>query len=207
MPNIACGWRLVGAVSTILSIGMLSPVWADHPVPEGHHAPLKITIDPSRVAFSRAKYLPLPPEGMVTVQLIGSVIDAAFPGKAQFYLAHPDHSDVFETVSYASGEAVPLGDELEDGIAFVEPGKWYKLQVVYENPTDEDIEFYVSAPSVDPEMALPFARALCWCAAIPFNAPAHGAFARTIYVGVAAGTPPGARAIVDWPMVPIHGES
>ncbi len=45
------------------------------------------------------------------------------------------------------------------------------MQVVYANPSDREIKFLVSAPLVDPVAALPFARAICWCAAIPFSAP------------------------------------
>jgi hypothetical protein len=169
----------------------------------GFNYPLELKFDPSRISFSRAKYLPLPPEGKVTVQLLGTSIDAAIPGEFKFFLATEDSGGLFTTVSVPAGQAVPKGQELVDGIAFVEPGVWYTLVVVYENPTDETVDFYVSAPSVDPEAAFPFARALCWCAAVPFSAPAGGSFYRTIKVGVGIKTPAGARAIVDWPIVQI----
>lgn len=167
--------------------------------------PLEVQLDPSRISFTRAKYLPFPPDGQVTVQLLGTAIDAKIPGEFKFYIAPEGADRLFTTVSVPKGEVVPKGPELVDGIAFVEPGKWYTLNVVYENPTDEDVSFYVSAPSIDPEAAFQFARALCWCAAVPFTAPAGGAFYRTIKVGVAVNTPPGARAIVDWPIVLIEG--
>jgi len=169
--------------------------------------PIEINIDPSRVAQSRAKFLPSPPPGKVTIQLLASAVDAAIPGEFKFHLAVPQAGRLFTTVSVPKGEPFPRGAELVDGIAFVEPGKFYKLEAVYENPTNKDISFYVGAPSVDPEAALPFARALCWCAAIPFKAPAGGAFYRTIKVGVAINTPPGAKAIVSWPVVRINEPS
>jgi|GEM_PF-1559693 len=174
---------------------------------QGLSHPIEINIDPSRVAHSRAKFLPSPPLGKVTVQLQASAVDAAVPGGFKFHLASPKSGPPFTTVSLGKGESIPRGTELVDGIAFVEPGNFYKLVVVYENPTNKDISFYVGAPSVDPEAALPFARALCWCAAIPFKAPAGGAFYRTIKVGVAANTPPGAKAIVNWPVVRINESS
>ncbi len=141
------------------------------------------------------------------MQLQASAVDAAVPGGFKFHLAVPKSGPPFTTVSLAKGEPIPRGTELVDGIAFVEPGKFYKLVVVYENPTNKDINFYVGTPLVDPEAALPFARALCWCAAITFKAPAGGAFYRTIKVGVAINTPPGAKAIVNWPVVRINEPS
>lgn len=206
-------WVVGALTAAAISLG---PAWVsaqtatDAPGSEAENVPglskaLKLTLDPSRVSFSRAKYLPMPPEGKVTVQLLGSAIDATIPGRFRFYLAADEASDLFTTVSVPAGDPVPKGAELADGIAFIEPGKWYTLQVVYENPTDSELSFYVTAPSVDPEAAFPFARALCWCAAIPFTAPAGGAFYRTIKVGVSVSTPPGARAIVDWPVVLIEG--
>ncbi len=110
-------------------------------------------------------------------------------------------SEVFTTVSAPKGQSVPKGQELKNGIAFVEPGKFYTVQVVYENPTDREIEFLVGAPQIDPVVALPFARAICWCAAIPFSAPAGGAFYRTLKVGVGPNTPIGAKVIVEWPVI------
>ncbi len=170
----------------------------------GFTYPLQLKLDPSRISFSRAKYLPMPPAGKVTVQLRGTAVDAAIPGAFRFYLANKNSGGLFTTVSLKAGETIPKGQELTNGIAFVEPGKWYTLVVAYENPTDHDVNFYVTAPTVDPEAAFPFARALCWCAAVPFSAPAHGAFYRVIKVGVGVNTPPGARAIVDWPVVAIN---
>jgi hypothetical protein len=199
---------LVAATCTVAAVAASAQSGFDKPGSANDNVPglteaLELKLDPSRISFSRAKYLPLPPEGSVTVQLLGTAINAAIPGKFKFHLAAEEASDLFTTVSVPAGNPFPKGVELVDGIAFVEPGKWYTLQVVYENPTDRRISFYVSAPTIDPEVAFPFARALCWCAAVPFTAPAGGAFYRTIKVGVSINTPPGARVIVDWPVVMI----
>ncbi len=152
------------------------------------------------IASSRTIFLPSPPAGKVTIQLLATAVNAEIPGEFKFYLAAPEVSEVFTTVSAPKGQSVPKGQELKNGIAFVEPGKFYTVQVVYENPTDREIEFLVGAPQIDPVVALPFARAICWCAAIPFSAPAGGAFYRTLKVGVGPNTPIGAKAIVEWPV-------
>ena len=159
--------------------------------------------DLSDIGPSAIKFLPDPPKGKVTVQLSARAVKAAIPGQFKFYLAAPEAGKVFTTVSVPKGERVPKGQELENGIAFVEPGKFYTVQVVYENPTNEDMRFVVVAPELDPQAALPYARALCMCAAIPFSAPAEGAWYRTIRVGVALNTPPGAKATVTWPVIRI----
>ena len=161
----------------------------------------ELVLDLSRIGPSRAQFLPDPPARMVTVQLLAEAVSAAIPGEFKFYLAAAEAQDLFTTVSVPRGERVPKGDELVDGVAFVEPGVFYTITIVYENPTDEDVNFLVTAPTLDPQAALPFARARCWCAAVPFNAPAGGAFYRTIQVGVGPDTPPGAKAIVVWPVV------
>ena len=160
-----------------------------------------LNLDIANVASSRARFLPNPPAGKVTVQLLVSAIDAAVPGKFNFHLAAPEMKEMFHTVSEPKGARVLTGQLIKDGIVFVEPGKFYTLQVVYKNPTDRNVRFLVSAPLVDPSAALPFARARCWCAAIPFSAPAGGTFSRTIQVGVGPDTPIGAKAIVEWPIV------
>jgi len=160
-----------------------------------------VQLDVFGIASSRTMFLPAPPAGKVTVQLLATAVNADIPGEFKFYLAAPEVSEVFTTVSAPKGQSVPKGQELKNGIAFVEPGKFYTVQVVYENPTDREIEFLVGAPQIDPVVALPFARAICWCAAIPFSAPAGGAFYRTLKVGVGPNTPIGAKVIVEWPVI------
>ena len=160
-----------------------------------------VQLDAFGIASSRTIFLPSPPAGKVTVQLLATAVNAGIPGEFKFYLAAPEVSEVFTTVSAPKGQIVPKGQELEDGVAFVEPGKFYTVQVVYENPTDREIDFLVNAPLIDPAAALPFARAQCWCAAIPFSAPPGGAFYRTLKVGVGPNTPVGAKVIVEWPVI------
>ncbi len=162
-------------------------------------------LDAFGIASTRTMFLPAPPEGKVTVQLLATAVNAGIPGKFKFHLAAPEASEVFTTVSALKGQTVPRGPEIENGVVIIDPGKFYTLQIVYENPTDREIEFLVNAPQIDPVAALPFARAQCLCAAIPFSAPPGGTFSRTIKVGVASNTPAGARAIVEWLVIPLSG--
>ena len=160
----------------------------------------RLILDGSRVGIGRASFLPDPPEGMVTVQLLAQPENASIPGTFTFHLA-PEGAELFATESLPKGESPTVGPEIEEGIAFVEPGKFYRLQVVYRNPTDEEIKFLVRGGIIDPQIALPFVRNLCWCAAIPFSVPAGGTFSRIIEVGVGPDTPAGAKAIVIFPVV------
>ncbi len=175
-----------------------------HTVAQTEALPAEARLDTFGIASSRTMFLPPAPAGKVTVQLLATAANAGIPGEFKFYFAAPEASELHTTVSVPKGQAIPKGDEIENGIAFVEPGKFYTLQVVYENPTDKEVKFLVIAPQIDPLAGLPFARARCWCAAIPFTAPAGGAFYRTIQVGVAPDTPPGAKAIIEWPVIAVN---
>ena len=161
-----------------------------------------LTLDAGRVAPTSSEFLPDPPPGKVTVQLLARVERGALPGTFTFHLA-PEGAQLFDTRSVPAGESIPIGPEIKNGIAFVEPGKLYRLQVVYQNPADTEARFLVRGGLIDPPGALPFVRNRCWCAAIPFSAPPHGIFSRIIEVGVGPDTPPGAKATVIFPVVPL----
>lgn len=161
-----------------------------------------LDLDASRVGISRAEFLPNPPAGQVTVQLLAQVENDGLPGQFTFHLA-PEGSELFATESVPEGQSVETGPEIKDGIAFVEPGKFYRLQVVYRNPEDREVRFLVRGGVIDPQVALPFVRNRCWCAAIPFSVPPRGTFSRIIDVGVGPDTPSGAKAIVVFPVVPL----
>ena len=162
----------------------------------------RLSLDTGRVAPTYVEFLPDPPPGKVTVQLLAKVERGALPGTFTFHLA-PEGAQLFDTRSVPAGESIAIGPEIKDGIAFVEPGKLYRLQVIYRNPTDTEARFLVRGGLIDPPGALPFVRNRCWCAAIPFSAPPHGIFSRIIEVGVGPDTPPGAKAVVIFPVVPL----
>lgn len=159
-----------------------------------------LVFDAMRVGPSRAQFLPNPPEGLVAVQFLAETENAAIPGGFTFHLA-PEGTELFETLSLPEGEELATGPQIEDGLAFVEPGVLYKLQVAYQNPSDEEITFLVRGGVLDPQAALPYVRNRCWCAAVPFTVPPNGSFSRIIEVGVGPDTPPGAKAVVVFPVV------
>ncbi len=161
-----------------------------------------LLLDASRVGMSRSEFLPSPPAGQVTVQFLAEVENSGLPGDFTFHMA-PEGAELFTTESVPRGQSLDIGKKIINGIAFVEPGKFYRLQVVYRNPDDSEAKFLVRGGLVDPQVALPFVRNLCWCASIPFSAPPEGVFSRIIEVGVGPDTPPGARAIVVFPVVPL----
>ncbi len=161
-----------------------------------------LLLDASRVGMNRSEFLPSPPAGQVTVQFLAEVENSGLPGDFTFHMA-PEGAELFTTESVPKGQSLDIGQKIMNGVAFVEPGKFYRLQVVYRNPDDNEAKFLVRGGLVDPQVALPFVRNLCWCAAIPFSAPPEGTFSRIIEVGVGPDTPPGARAIVVFPVVPL----
>ena len=160
----------------------------------------RLVLDPSSVGISRAGFLPDPPAGQVTIQILAKVENDGLPGKFTFHLA-PEGADLFTTESVPKGQPVAIGPEIESGITSVEPGKFYKLQVVYRNPEDKEVKFLTHGAIVDPRAALPFVRNRCWCAAVPFLAPPGGTFSRIIEVGVGRDTPPGTKVIVVFSVV------
>ncbi len=205
--SVCIGWRLAAVMVLLTAAALFVPreSYGGEQIAGSAAEGKAVQLDAFGIASTRTMFLPAPPEGKVTVQLLATVVNAGIPGEFKFYLAAPEASEVFTTVSAPRGQNVPRGQEIENGVVIVEPGKFYTLQIVYENPTDREIEFLVNAPQIDPVAALPFARAQCLCAAIPFSAPPGGTFSRTIKVGVASNTPAGARAIVEWLVIPLSG--
>jgi hypothetical protein len=163
-----------------------------------------LVFDAFRVGPSRAQFLPNPPEGLIAVQFLAEAENSAIPGEFKFHLA-PEGTELFETLSLPEGEELITGPQLDDGLAFVEPGVLYRLQVAYQNPTDQEVNFLVRGGVLDPQAALPYVRNRCWCASIPFSVPANGSFSRIIDVGVGPDTPIGAKAIVVFQVVGLEG--
>lgn len=159
-----------------------------------------LVFDAFRVGPSRAQFLPNPPDGLVAVQFLTAAENDGIPGDFAFHLA-PEGTELFETLSLPEGVELVSGPLIEDGLAFVEPGVLYLLQVTYQNTTDEAVRFLVRGGVLDPQAALPYVRNRCWCAAIPFEVPPNGSFSRIIEVGVGPDAPPGAKALVIFPVV------
>lgn len=99
---------------------------------------------------------------------------------------------------------MPVGPAIKDGIVFLEPGVLGMVTLVYHNPTDRPLRIRTVAPFIDPVAAAPLAYGRCWCDAPGFDVPAGGSWYRTIAAGVAKETPPGAKAIVSWPVIVVE---
>ena len=100
-----------------------------------------VQLDVFAIASSRTVFLPAPPAGKVTIQLLARAVNASIPGEFKFYLAAPEASEVLTTVSVSKGQSVPQGQELENGTAFNVPGKFFTIQVVNETPPTERSSF------------------------------------------------------------------
>lgn len=162
----------------------------------------QVQVEAGRLTASDAAFLPDPPEGMVTLQIRFTNTTEGTIGVSQ---TTEETDRLFATESIAAGQQVPAGDPIKEGIVFAPPGQLGLVELVYDNPTDEDITFMAIAPTIDPAGAHPFAYARCFCASVPFTAPAGGGWYRTIAVGAAPQVPPGAKVVVTWPVLPFVG--
>jgi hypothetical protein len=160
-----------------------------------------LEVEAFRPTHTQAIFLPDPPEGQVTVQLAFVYYQAALPGEFEWHVPAAGSDRLWATASLPAGEEAPVGPEIRQGIAFVKPGELNLVTIVYRNPTGRPVRFHSVTPDVDPIAAAPFAYARCWCDAGTFEAPPHGTWYRTVAVGVGATTPPGAKAIVTWPVI------
>lgn len=156
-----------------------------------------VEVEASRLTASDAAFLPDPPEGQITLQIR---FTNATDGTIGVYAPTEATGRLFAMESIPAGQPIPRGEAIKEGIVFAEPGELVPVELVYENPTDQDITFMSIAPTIDPAVAHPFAYARCFCAAIPFTAPAGGGWYRTIAVGAAPQVPPGAKVVVTWPV-------
>lgn len=163
-----------------------------------------LEVDAARLTTSQAPFLPDPPEGMVTLKIDFVYYQEGLPADLEVREPAGDADRLFAMESLEAGADVPMGDVIEDGIVFVKPGELKLVELVYNNPTDSLNAFMAIAPSFDPVAAHPFAYARCFCAALRFEAPAGGAWYRTIAVGAAAPVAPGTKIIVTWPVIPLE---
>jgi len=164
----------------------------------------QLEVDPGRLTTSQALFLPDPPEGLVTLKIDFVYYQEGLPGRLQVYEPAGDSDRLFAMEALEAGVPVPKGDLIDNGIVFVKPGELKLVTLVYENPTNRLNAFMAIAPSFDPVAAHPFAYARCFCAALRFEAPAGGAWYRTIAVGTAPQVPPGTKVIVTWPVIPLE---
>lgn len=163
-----------------------------------------LEIEPFKPAESTAILLPDPPEGQVTVKLNFPKYLNELPGEIEVHVPAGDSNRLYATASLPAGAEVPVGDLIPDGIVFLEPGTLGMITLVYRNPTNQPIRIRTVAPFTDPVAAAPLTYGRCWCDAPGFDVPPGGSWYRTIAAGTGAGTPPGAKAIVSWPVIVVE---
>lgn len=157
---------------------------------------------PVQTGTSRLQFLPSPPPGKVTMKFEFWFRNGyGLPAPIRFYQPVGEANKPWAMESLERGSPVPKGEEYKDGIVFATPGEFVLLMAVLENPLDKPVEFLVTAPIYDPVGGQRLTILRCLCAAIPFSAPAGGAWYRTMPVGVNRTVKPGTKVIVMWPVV------
>lgn len=159
--------------------------------------------DPLRqTAFTTTSELPDPPPGQITVQLRIRYQGDPLPGDGiVFHETVPETEGLFTMASLPPGAEVPAGPPIEDGIVFVKPGDRLKTELVFQNPTDQDIPFAAVPWYAEPAFAHLGITNQCFCASVPWFAPAGGSWYRTIYTDFDPWIPPGTKMAIVWTVV------
>lgn len=153
-------------------------------------------------ALSSVTDLPDPPSGQVAVQLRLRTQGDPLPGDGiRFHEPAPEVAGIWSQAEVAADEPIPAGEAIEDGIVFVTPGEETPVELVFDNPTDQDVWFTALAYFVDPHASRPETYATCFCLSIPYRAPAGGGWYRTIGVRVDPDMPSGGKLAITWTVV------
>jgi hypothetical protein len=150
-------------------------------------------------ALSSLAELPDPPDGMITVALRNLYFPEPLPGAGvRFYEPTPETEGLFTMDPLEAGAEIPRGDPIEDGVIFVEPGGQARVELVYENPTDETVQFESTIWYTEPVTAKIGLINRCFCDSVPFTAPANGAWYRTIWIDFARDMQAGTKMAIVW---------
>lgn len=142
-----------------------------------------------------AQALPNPPSGKVTLKLNWVFHPRPIPGAIRAYAPAGKAKQLWANESLKRGQAAPVGSEYRDSIIFVTPGERVLVTLVWRNPTNRDIRFYVVPHQVVPTAAAASVWLTCLCMSLLYGAPAGGAWYRTINVGVAPDIRPGTKFV------------
>lgn len=145
--------------------------------------------------LTRAGALPDPPAGKVTLQLAWSNAFGELPAPIKTYKPAEEANILWAMDSVPAGQPVPKGEELTDGILFLEPGENVLVAVVLENPTDQNVQFIMVPHQVDPAPFQGLTWLQCGCMSILYEAPPNGAWYRVMGIGVAPEVEPGTKLI------------
>jgi len=168
---------------------VLGVSWAGPSVATAHTAP------PHLRPALQAEALPAPPPLQVALKLDWTFYPRALPGKFRIYQPAGATNKLWAGESLPKGKALPLGREYNGGVVFVKPGEKILVTVVWRNPTNRDIRFYMEPHQVIPTNDQSTAWLTCMCMSLLYGAPPGGTWYRTIGVQLAPKTPPGSRLV------------
>lgn len=146
-------------------------------------------------AATPADRVPNPPAGRVAIKLDWVFYPRPIPGAIRAYEPIGKAKNIWASETLGKGQPVPVGKEFKDSIIFVEPGKPIFVTLVYKNPTNADVKFYVVPHQVVPTSRASDTWLTCLCMSLIYGAPAGGAWYRTIGVGVSPETKPGTKVV------------
>lgn len=191
--NIFSRFSVLGLrAAAVAGLIALSPVvaWADHPSDEAEESFPVLTT----VVRDRTGDLPDPPEGKVTLRLSLAYSPTHLPGDGlAFYEPDPEVNSLWAMESLEAGEEVPVLDQIDDGVLFMDPGEERMVTVVYRNPSDHEVGFVTLPHQDSPSYLAHFAKLTCYCLSFVYKTPAEGSWYRVIRVALNPDTPPGSK--------------
>lgn len=146
--------------------------------------------------------LPNPPKGKVTVALRYVYQGPRLPG-AGIVPSHtvPLTDGLWSMASVPKGKPVPVGKPYKNGVVFMRPGQQMHIELLYRNPRPYAKTLVALAWSVQPLSVKLDTYPTCFCLSLPYTAPAHGAWYRTIYIALDKKLKPGTKMAITWIVV------
>jgi len=180
----------MGRITVVALVVVVSSLVAGGAV-QAHTAPPHLKVATGVLAQA----LPNPPSGKVTLKLDWVFHPRPIPGAIRVYEPAGKAKALWASESLKRGQAVPIGREHKGSIIFVAPGERVLVTLVWRNPTNRDIRFYVVPHQVIPTSGATSTWLTCLCMSLLYGAPAGGAWYRTINVGVAPDVKPGTKFV------------
>lgn len=177
------------ALIASLVVVLLGTPWFGVGVARAHTAP------PHLRSALLAEALPTPPAGQVALKLDWTFYPRGLPGKFHIYQPAGSTNKLWAGESLPKGKVLPLGPEYKGGVVFVKPGEKILVTVVWRNPTNRDVRFYVAPHQVIPTKHQTTPWLTCLCMSLLYGAPPGGTWYRTIGVQLAPDTPPGTQLV------------
>lgn len=146
--------------------------------------------------------LPNPPKGKVTVAFRYVYQGPPLPGAGIVPSRTVALTDgLWAMASVPKGKAVPVGKPYKDAVLFIRPGQQVHVELLYKNPRAYAKTFAALAWSAQPLSVKLYTYPSCFCLSLPYTAPAHGAWYRTIYLALDKKLKPGTKMAITWIVV------